>query len=381
MINNRHTEMDFSLSGHQKRRVDMGADVVVGGFWGDEGKGIVSAWQTFRNDALGVFRGCGGSNPEHGLFLGETYLKVNQLPLGFIFQKCPIGIGPGTAVSVEKFLFEVKRFKLNPNQVRVDYRCPIITPKNVEEEITSSNMDSIGSTKSGTGIAMSHAALRIAPIAQDIDELKPYLDDIPQLANHLAKKGMINVESTQGTFLSRYHGDYPNVTSVDVSAPSAIAGVGLNWRSVEDVIVCVKALPTREGAGPMGNIEEFTVEEMKELGIIEYSSIIDPETGENEIRRKAKGIDYDLLSRIAMINGANKIALTFAEHYDPEVNDVTSWSQLTQKVKNLIMEIENRTNIEVTLVNTGKQFTSMVSKHDDLPVIDDSIMQRLRSYI
>ncbi len=359
----------------------MGAEVVIGGFWGDEGKGIVSAWQTFRNNALGIFRGCGGSNPEHGMFLGDYYLKVNQLPLGFIFQECPIGIGPGTAVSVEKFLYEVKRFRLTPDQVKVDFRCPIITMENVEEEITSSNMDSIGSTKSGTGIAMSHAALRIAPIAQDIDELKPYLDDIPQLANQLAKKGVVNVESTQGTFLSRYHGDYPNVTSVDVSAPSAIAGVGLNWRSVEDVIACVKALPTREGAGSMGNTGEFSVEEMKELGIVEYSSIIDPETGENEIRRKAKGIDYDLLSRIAMLNGANKIALTFAEHYDPEVNNVKCWSDLTQKVKNLIGEIEKRTSIEVTLVNTGKQFTSMVSKNDDLPVIDDTMMKRLQSYI
>ena len=45
----------------------MGADVVVGGF-GDEAKGLVSAWQSYRNHALGVFRGCGGSNPEHGLF-------------------------------------------------------------------------------------------------------------------------------------------------------------------------------------------------------------------------------------------------------------------------------------------------------------------------
>ncbi len=359
----------------------MGADVIVGGFWGDEGKGIVSAWQAFKNNAMGVFRGCGGSNPEHGLFLGESYLKVNQLPLGFIFQECLIGIGPGTAVDTKKFLYEVKKFRLSPDQVRVDFRCPIITPENIKEEMINSNMDSIGSTKSGTGIAMSHAALRIAPTARDINELKPYLDDIPQLANEMSDKGTIGVESTQGTFLSRYHGDYPNVTSVDVSAPSAIAGVGLNWRSVKDVIVCVKALPTREGAGSMGNVEEFTMKEMEKLGIIEYSSIVNPKTGKNGVRRKAKGIDYNLLSRIVMLNGANKIALTFAEHYDPKVNNVTHWSKLTQKVKNLIKEIENKTNIEVTLVNTGKQFTSMVSKNDDLPIIDESAMKRLQSYI
>lgn len=358
----------------------MGANIVVGGFWGDEGKGLVSAWQTFKNHSLGVFRGCGGANPEHGLFIDDSYIKTNQLPLGFIFEECLIGLGPGTAVDVDKFLKEVRHFRLLPEKVRIDYRCPIITPQNIQEEIDSSNMDAIGSTKSGTGIAMSHAALRIAPLAEDIEILQPYLDDVPLLANTLADQGIISLESTQGTFLSRYHGEYPNVTSVDVTAPSVVAGVGLNWRTVDDVIVCVKALPTREGAGPMGDVEEFTVEEMQALGIVEHSSIIDPETGKRQIRRKAKSIDYDLLNRIIMVNGANQIALTFAEHVDPQIENVKKWSELTPKVKDLIKEIENRTGIEVTLVNTGKQWSSMVSKNDDLPDISDKLVNRLKSY-
>ena len=358
----------------------MSANIVVGGFWGDEGKGLVSAWQAFKDHALGVFRGCGGTNPEHGLFLGEAYIKTNQLPLGFIFNRSIIGIGPGTAVNVEKFLYEVGRFRLSPEEVHVDPLCPIITPENIQAEIDSASMDAIGSTKSGTGIAMSHAALRIAPLARDMDALQPYLADVPQLANDLAQRGTINLEATQGTLLSRYHGDYPNVTSVDVTAPSVIAGVGLNWRLVDKVTVCVKALPTREGTGPMGDVDEFTVEEMQSLGIVEYSSIIDRRTGQPEVRRKAKGIDYRLLKQIIMLNGANQIALTFAEHYDPEVRDVRRWSQLTTKVKNLVSEIERQTDVEVTMVNTGKQWTSMVSKFDDLPKVSEDLIARLKSY-
>ncbi len=56
----------------------MAANIVVGGFWGDEGKGLISAWQTYKHHALGVFRGCGGANPEHGLFFNESYIKTNQ---------------------------------------------------------------------------------------------------------------------------------------------------------------------------------------------------------------------------------------------------------------------------------------------------------------
>lgn len=359
----------------------MGANIVVGGFWGDEAKGLVSAWQTYRQHALGVFRGCGGSNPEHGLFFNNDYIKVNQLPLGFILQQCPIGIGPGTAVDPDKFLAEVRRFRLAPEQVRVDYRCPIITRENIQEEISSASMNAIGSTKSGTGIAMSHAALRTAPIARDMPELQPYLEDVVLMANSLAAEGTISLESTQGTFLSRYHGDYPNVTSVDVTAPSAVAGVGLNWRTVENVIVCVKALPTREGTGPMGDVEEFTFEEMERLGILEYSSIVDPLTGKHQVRRKARGIDYSLLKRIIMVNGANQVALTFAEQVDPGITGAVRWSQLTPMVKDLVSEIEKQTGVEVTLINTGKQWSSMVSKHDDLPPIDQDLIDRLASYV
>lgn len=358
----------------------MSADVVVGGFWGDEAKGLVSAWLNFRNQSLAVFRGCGGTNPEHGLFFGSDYIKLNQLPLGFILQGCHIGLGPGTAVDPDKFLKEVDHFHLSPEQVRVDPRCPIITPENIAEESRSANMNAIGSTKSGTGIAMAHAALRVAPIARDIPELQPYLEDIPVLANRLADQGKIVVEATQGTFLSRFHGEYPNVTSVDVTAPSVVAGVGLNWRKVENVIVCVKALPTREGTGPMGDVEEFTVEEMEAKGILEYSSIIDPITGKHQIRRKAKSIDYSLLNRIVMLNGANQIALTFTEQVDPSVRGVTEWSQLSPAIKNLVAEVESHTNTEVTLINTGKQWNHMVSKHIQLPIYGDGLLQRLDSY-
>lgn len=359
----------------------MGADVVVGGFWGDEAKGLVSAWQSYRNHALGVFRGCGGSNPEHGLFFNVHYIKVNQLPLGFILEDSQVGIGPGTAVDPDKFLKEVQRFRLTPGRVKVDYRCPIITQSNIQEEVDSASMNAIGSTKSGTGIAFSHAALRIAPIANDIPELAPYLADVPMMANQLADGGKIGLEGTQGTFLSRYHGEYPNVTSVDVTAPSTVAGVGLNWRKVENVIVCVKALPTREGTGLMGDVEEFTIDEMRELGILEYSSIADPKTGKPQIRRKAKGIDYALLNRIIMVNGANQIALTFTEQVDSEIKDATRWSLITPKIKSLVDDIERHTGVEVTLLNTGKQWSSMVSKTDDLPEVTQELSARLASYI
>lgn len=86
----------------------MSADAVVGGFWGDEAKGLVSAWQSYRNHSLADFRGTGGTNPEQGLFFNMHYIKVNQLPLGFILQESQIGLGPGTAIDSDNFLISLK---------------------------------------------------------------------------------------------------------------------------------------------------------------------------------------------------------------------------------------------------------------------------------
>jgi len=82
-----------------------------------------------------------------------------------------------------------------------------------------------------------------------------------------------------------------------------------------------------------------------------------------------------------MVNGGNQIALTFVEQVDRQVTNATKWSQLTQKVKNLVGEVEKQTGVEVTMINTGKQWSSMVTKDDDLPAIDEQLIERLRSYL
>ncbi|MBW6441527.1 adenylosuccinate synthetase [Patescibacteria group bacterium] len=358
----------------------MGAIVVVDAFWGDGGKGVRSAWESLISDAKMVLRGCGGPGAEHGTFINGKYLKTNQLPLGFLLKGCSIGLGPGTAVDPVKLFEEVKRYNIDPKQIKIDPRCPIVTQENIRQEKESANMKKIGSTFSGTGRCMSDAILRVAPLAEDIPELAKFISDIPIIANSLAKKGNIILESSQSFGLSRYFGTKNYVTSVDVTTGSLIAGVGLDWRHLNKVILVVKALPTREGAGPMGQVEEFTVGEMENLGIIEFSSIADSKRGKLQIRRKAKGIDWDMLKKAAMVTGATEITLTFAEHYDPNVKDITEWTKITPKVFELVKKIEDVTNAPVTMINTGKPITSMASKFGRLPDLNTEIVKRLNSY-
>jgi adenylosuccinate synthase len=294
------------------------------------------------------------------LFLKDekTYLKTNQLPLGWMFSKdVQIRIGSGVAVNPDWLLREMRKYGLQ-ERVKVDFRCPIITQEHMDKELNSKAMSKIGSTFSGTGYCRSDFILRRAKQARHIDELAPYLTDLSAEINQAAATQNIVVESSQGTFLSlAISEDYPNTTSDNVTTAAAIDDVLLNWRKVAGVVLVVKALPSREGAGSMG-AEELSEQEIIKSNLEEISSI------GGAIRRKARGINWDLLKYAVEVNGATEIALTFCDHYDPDVTNITEYRFLPGKIKDLIGRVEAETNLPVTLLNTGKSYNSIVDLTD-----------------
>lgn len=334
----------------------MSAHIVVGAFFGDEGKGLVSAFLASKYNVDMVARAGTGSNAEHGIFLKDekTYLKTNQLPLGFMFSSKPkIAIGSGVAVNPILLKQEMAKYHLN-NRVFIDYRCPITTPEHIEREKQNSKMKGIGSTMSGTGATRADFVNRIATQAKDIPELKSLLCDIGNDINEYARNGTVIIESSQGTFLSlAVSKDYPNVTSDNVLSTSAMDDVLLNPRLLGDVYLVVKAIPTREGSGDMF-ADEYTEDELNNTELAEISSI------EGKIRRKAKEMNWEALKYSAKINGANKIALTFLDHFDAECTNIKLYNKVTTKCRLLIGEIEDKLAIPVVLLNTGKAYDCLI---------------------
>lgn len=335
---------------------EKGATIVVGGQWGDEAKGLISAYLTARDEARLICKAGVGPNAEHGIFLTENgpYIKINQLPLGWMFNaNSQIRIGSGVAVNPELLLSEMEKYDLW-GRVMVDYRCPIITPAHIEAERRSKGMNAIGSTLSGSGYCRADHALRIAKHASDIPQMRELITDVAVEVNKVAGEEVVVIESSQGTFLSlSVSSEYPYTTSDNVTAMAAADDVLLNWRKLSEVILAVKTMPTREGAGSLGS-RELTEGEIVGGGLIERSSI------GGAIRRKGEGINWEMLSSAAEINGATQIALTFCEHYDPRVAGVTEKADLTDRMWQLIEKVESETRVPVTILNTGKPFYSIV---------------------
>lgn len=334
----------------------MSAIVIVDAMWGDSGKGKTCAHLAARHNAELTVRAGVGTNAGASVILDDdTVIKARQLPTGWLNPGTRVAVGSGVLVDPLVFADEIDRFDLADRAV-VDGRCAIITPEHIKAELDDIHLaGTVGSTCTGNGYARADFVLRRARQARDIPELKPYVADVAREVNAVAAahEQTVIVEGSQGTLLSlAFSDDYPCVTSDNCTAAAAMDDVGLNWRLVTDVVMVVKAMPSRVGEGPLPF--EISAAEASARGIAEYGVV----TGRP--RRKADGIDFELLEYATMLNGPTQIALTFCDHYDDRMRGARSVDQITPRVRDLIDRVETVTGAPVTMVDTGPRLHDML---------------------
>jgi len=332
----------------------MGAVIIVDAFWGDSGKGKTCAYLARKLDAPLAVRAGVGTNAGASVILGDdTVVRARQLPTAWLNPRTRVAVGSGVLVDPAVLLSEVERFGI-AERTTVDYRCAIITPEHIAAERGDATLsERVGSTCTGNGYARSDFVLRRATQARDVPELQPYVGDVARQVNEVAAGETVLVEGSQGTFLSlALSPDYPYTTSDNCTAAAAIDDAGLNWRLVHDVVMVVKAMPTRVGAGPLPH--ELSAEETVARGVAEYGVV----TG--RLRRKAAQLDWDLLAYATMLNGPTQIVLTFCDHFDPAMRTAQTRDDITAPVRALIARVEKVTGAPVTLVDTGKYLDDFI---------------------
>lgn len=334
----------------------MPATIVVGGFWGDEGKGKIISYIAHSDKPRIIARGGVGPNAGHTVEVDGKKFGVRMLPSGFVYRDARLLIGAGVLVDPRVFLNELdvldKDFNVR-NRVGVDYRCAIIEEKHILEDRGDEHLSKkIGTTGTGCGPANVDRVRRKAKQAKDIPELKEYLADVPLEINEALDRGdFVLIEGTQGFGLSLYYGTYPYVTSKDTTASSIAADVGVGPTRVDDVVVVFKTFPTRVGEGPFPT--EIPQEEAEKMGIVEYGTV----TG----RRRRIGLwDGKMARYAAMVNGATQVAITGIDKLDKECYGVTEWEKLTPKAKEFIERVEEEVKVPVTLISTGPELHQII---------------------
>jgi len=335
----------------------MPATILVGGFWGDEGKGKIVSHLAFSDKPKIIARGGVGPNAGHTVEAKGKKYGVRMIPSGFVYPDAKLLIGAGVLVNPEVFLKEVESVGIS-DRTRLDKRCSIIESVHIDADKGDSHLkDKIGSTGTGCGPANRDRVMRVAKQAQDIEELSGFITDVPLEVNEAIDRGEnVLVEGSQGFGLSLFYGTYPFVTSKDTTASMMASDVGIGPTKVSEVVIVFKTFPTRVGAGPFPT--EMSQEEAEKLGIIEYGTV----TGR---RRRIGYWDGEYARYSAMINGATQVAITGIDKLEKECYGATEWSQLTKKAKDFIEKVEDDVKVPVTLISTGPDLEQIIDLRDE----------------
>ena len=328
--------------------------VIVGGFYGDEGKGKVIAYLAKKDNYSIAVRGGVGPNAGHTFVDEGKMYKVRMLPSAALNRSTRLLIGPGVLINPEILLKEIEIFDAS-DRTFIDTQCGIIDQKHIEKDNLEDHLKGfIGTTGSGTGPANADRAFRLLKLAREIDALSLYLEDVSFSVNYsLENKEKVIVEGTQGTFLSLYYGEYPYVTSKDVTASGICSDVGIGPKKVDEVLVVFKSYVTRVGGGPLQ--DEVTREEAEKRGWLEYGSV----TGRE---RRSSPFDMNLAKRAIRLNSATQIAITKLDVIFPETRGIREFNKLSEKAKEFIHNIEAETGVKVILIGTGAELNDIIDR-------------------
>lgn len=334
--------------------------VVVGGFFGDEGKGKIISHLVNKWNIQYVARGGVGPNAGHTVVIKDKIYQLRMVPSGFAGNNVKkLLIGPGVLVNPEVLLSEII-ITNTEGKLFCDPQCGIITDEHIARDRTDKHLtEEVGTSGSGTGPANEDRVRRSLSLAKDIDKLKEYLCDVPQTLNSAIKNNSpVLLEGTQATHLSLFHGTYPHVTSKDVTASAICSDVGIGPTVVKDVIVVFKGYVTRVGsprAKPM--VGELSAEETRQKGWEEYGTV-------TKRLRRAAPFNIELAKRSIMLNGATSIALTKLDILFPENASIKTFEELSNNAKKWILEQEEKLGMVFSWIGTGPSDLDIIDRSD-----------------
>jgi adenylosuccinate synthase len=347
--------------------------VVVGGQFGSEGKGKISAFIA-KTEGIDICVRCGGPNSGHSFVdeRGQTII-LRQLPTGFINKGSRLLIPAGGLIDPMVLKHEIEFLGIPSRRVGIDPNCFVIDERDRNEEQRVLLQERLSSTLCGVGSAVSRRALR----GDDARLVKDVLGEHRWLRELVITKGVseevnaaldlgkrVLIEGTQGVGLSVYHSQYyPHCTSRDTTAAGFLSEVGVSPRLVTEIVVVFRTFPIRVAgrqAGPFGpSSEEITWEQLQSESGYPYS-IQERTTVTNKVRRVAR-FDWELARMATLINRPTRLAINGLDYLDYKNRGVPSFQSLTPDACDFVRRLQTQSSCEVSYCGTGPQLDEILS--------------------
>jgi adenylosuccinate synthase len=323
-------------------------DVVLGAFYGDEGKGKLIDYLARKADI--AVRCSGGNNAGHTINVDGVKYAFHLIPSGILHKNTKAVIGNGVVIDPKVLIEEINDLKekgIEVNNLYISDKAHVIFPYHIEmDRMLEENRGSkkIGTTARGIGPAycdkyersgirmedligpnfrelvtrnvenknkifeaFGHQTVDLDQIIKDYEEyakiLKPYVTDTIVLLHNAIKEGKkILCEGAQAALLDIDFGSYPFVTSSSPTIGGIFTGTGLNPKDINEVYGVVKAYSSRVGEGP------YITEQNNEIG--DLIRELGHEYGTTTKRpRRCGWLDLVALKYVASINGFTGLAI------------------------------------------------------------------------
>jgi adenylosuccinate synthase len=345
------------------KRARGSAVAVVGGQWGDEGKGKIVDLISPNFDLVARYQG--GHNAGHTVRFGDKHFALRLVPSGICRPGLVNIIGNGLVIDPRALLEEIDGLRASGVRVeenlKLSDRAHVILPTHAlldgarEKALAGAN---IGTTSRGIGptyeTKASRTGIRIADLvdpdhfrkrarpllsyhasvlshffgveAPDVEEtLDAYVECGKKLSRFVTNTGVylddrlnggakLLCEGAQGAMLDVDHGTYPFVTSSSTGAGGAAIGLGIGPRVIAAVIGVMKAYTTRVGSGPFPTeLSDATGEAIRKRGV-EFGTV----TGRP---RRVGWFDAVVARTAVRLSGLDALALTKLDVLDefPEI--------------------------------------------------------------
>lgn len=326
----------------------MKVDVVLGCFYGDEGKGKIIDYLSQKADI--TVRCTGGNNAGHTIEVDGKKFAFHLIPSGILNKDTKAVIGNGVVIDPKVLIEEIEMVKENGYSVDnlfISDRAHVIFPYHIEMDRLQEELrkdGKIGTTCRGIGPSYcdkyERCGIRIGDLVNkrfekqlrknieernnlfkiynhktvDINEiieqytkyaeyLKPYVTDTVSLLHEAIEKDeKILCEGAQATLLDIDFGSYPFVTSSNPSIGGICTGSGIGARYIGEVYGVIKAYSSRVGEGPYLTEDKTEVGDLiRELGH-EYGTT-------TKRPRRCGWLDLVALKYAVMVNGLTGIAI------------------------------------------------------------------------
>lgn len=337
--------------------------VVVGGQFGSEGKGAVTAHLAQRLGPNDLNIRVAGPNAGHtGYDVRGRKYALRQIPIGAVTSTCQLGIAAGSEIDPDVLLDELDLLDADGHDVTprlwVHPSATIIDPEHKAVEKGAKLIERVGSTGKGIGAARAGRLMRVARIAGEMRSNHPLASlnrSWPTLPFGSRGTAKVLIEGTQGYGLGLHTGFYPQTTSSDCRAIDFLAMAGINpWDpSIKDgvadlrVWVVARVYPIRV-AGNSGPLSGETTWE--HLGLEEERTTVTQKV------RRVGSWDGELVREAVKANGGYpvaRIALTMLDQMFPEVAGATEVQALSKAAREFIIDVEVETGTEVGMVGTS----------------------------